>query len=690
MFRFHFSQYVMPPPSRMQGEATQAYRYALMVSRGEPIPATDPLVMHPRGFPTGQNSIFEEYIAGWLHRVFGGDFDVFIRWFCLAFPLLSIPGLYLWSRAAGLPARTALAASALYGILLPALLRARGESLYRETVAIPLLVFLGGTLEAALRPGSRKIGWSVAAGVLLFLALASWKVTGFLSAFLFLYLLFRRRPAAPAPILMLGAAQLTASLLLSHMRHDGAILSPGSILAAAAMLSRIPGRGVRRASRWIGAGSAVLSALLLPGSGGHVAAVALAKARFLFRHPGDPTLLSPDARLFWVGGYTSPTPGEFLWLFGVPGILAASGARRFIAAARGTLLAAFIPLALAGCLFFDRLHVFLAAAVVPVVAMAFRRNAFLPVVFLLVGAQSLLAPQSARAIEAAGLGFRPGASLLTDGELDGYLEWAASTGEDEGILAYWHMSGLTSAYAHRPVVLHTFFENRENRRRIQAFASVLYGTEEELAAFMAENRAEYLVYQADFILDRSWQGTAYLGGVVSPPETGAACLMHYRPEALERLAPVWQGWSIRVFRLDGEAAALPQNPLFTERYRSFMDYDAALAATADPVGAGASLAAAGMASVDPDRVSAGLLLMSRVPAAVPADAAVGPLQFLVQAHLEGLYGITELKEDFLAYLDAWGPDPEIRLDLVRLLERAGRRDEAVIQYGLALSEGAAP
>jgi hypothetical protein len=689
LFRAFFSQNVMPPPERMQGEATQAYRYALMVSRGEGIPRIDPLVMHPEGFPTGQNSLFEEYLAGWLHRAAGGDFDVFIRRFCLVFPLLAMPGLFLWSRAAGLSARSALAASALYGIMLPALLRARGESLYRETVAIPMLVFLGWTLERALGAGKNRVAWSASAGVLLFLALASWKVAGFLSAFLFLYLLFRRDPAGPAVLLPLGAAQLAASLVLSHMRHDGALLSPGSMLAAAAMISCIPAGGFRGAARWIGAGAAVLSALLLPGSGGHVAAVALAKARFLFRHPGDPALLTPDARLFWVGGYTSPTPGEFLWMFGVPGVLAVSAAGRFLSAARGTLLAGFIPLALAGCLFFDRLHVFLAVALAPAAVMAFRRNALLPVVFLLAGAQTMLAPRLAQALDSAGLGFRPGASLLTDGELDDYLDWAASTEPGDGFAAYWHLSGLTSAYAGRPTVLHTFFENQDNRRRIQEFASALYGSEENLAAFMEENRAEYLVYQADFMLDLSWQGAAYLGGVVSPPETCAAFLMQYRPESLQRLAPVWQGWSLRVFRLDGRAADLPQNPLFRERYRSFMDYDAALAATAEPVGTGLSLASRGMAAGDPDRASAGLLLMSGDPVAVPPEAAVGPLQFLVQAHLDGTYGIRELEEDFLAYLDGWGPDPAIRLDLVRLLERAGLGEEAARQYGIAVSEGGA-
>ncbi|MFO7626747.1 MAG: hypothetical protein R6V62_05775 [Candidatus Fermentibacteraceae bacterium] len=690
-FRAFFSVQVMPPPLLMQGEATQAYRYSAMISRGEGIPRIDPMSMHPGGFQTGQNSIFEEYIAGGLHRVLGGDFDRFMRLFCLVFPLLAIPGIYLWTGAAGFCRRTALSASALYGILLPAILRARGESLYRETVALPLIIFLGWTLERALRTESGRLRPAVASGLLLFAALASWKVTGFLALFIFAYLLFSRSvPRDPALIVPLGAAQLLASLFLSHMRHDTAILSPASILAVAAMLSCFAPARLRRAIPWAGVLAAVAAAVLLPGEGGHVTAVALAKIRFLFRHPADPLLLSPDARLFWVGGYTSPTPGEFIWLFGPLVLAAIPGIALFLKQARGRLMVPFLFVSMAGYLFFDRLHVFLAVALAPILALYARKRALLPVVFILAGAHSVFAPSLGQRLSEAGLSFRPGASLLTDNEVDGYLRWVKASSDSTGaFLAYWHVSGLTSAYGERPTVLHTFFENRLNRDNIVEFSAGLFQTPEELVSFMEEKEARYLVYQADFLLDLSWQGAAYLGGVTAPHDSSAAFLMHYMPEHLERLALVWQGASIRVFELDGTAVTLPPNPLFILRYKPFFDYETALGYISDPVGTALALGSSGLAHRDPNAASAALLMLSESPADVPAQASVGLLQFLVEAHLAGAYHILDLEGDFEAYLAAWGPDREVRLDLVRLLERAGLRDRALHQYGLAFEEGGA-
>jgi hypothetical protein len=290
-----------------------------------------------------------------------------------------------------------------------------------------------------------------------------------------------------------------------------------------------------------------------------------------------------------------------------------------------------------------------------------------------------------------GLSFRPGASLLTDTEVNRYLRWVSeSTAPTDVFLAYWHISGITSAYGERPTVLHTFFENRRNRENIIRFSAALFGPEEELVSFMEERQARYLVYQADFLLDRSWQGAAYLGGVTSPNDSSAAFLMHYMPERLMRLAPVWQGTSLRIFELDGVASPLAPNALFMLRYRPFLDYGTALASVSDPVGTALALGSSGLAHRDPDAVSAALLILSTDAADVPPEASLGLLQFLLEAHLAGSYGILDLEGDFEAYLAGWGPDREIRLDLVRLLERAGLRERAIHHYGLAFGEGGAP
>ena len=244
VFRTVFAEAVMPPPERMQGETTQAYRYAEMVSSGTGIPRLDTLVMRPGGMVTGENSIFEEYLAGGLHRVTGGDFDSFIRLFSRLFPLLTIPVLFLWMRNTGFRTDESLLGSAIYTVFLPALLRTRGESLYRETVALPLL--LAALMLADIsrgRAGRKALLAAVAGGALLFCALAAWKVTGFLSFLLFIWLAFSRaesgtlrRGAAPrsGPALPHEARRRDTLTGLRHgcggsgVVHFGKVESPGA------------------------------------------------------------------------------------------------------------------------------------------------------------------------------------------------------------------------------------------------------------------------------------------------------------------------------------------------------------------------------------------------------------------------------------------------------------------------------
>ncbi|MBD3278928.1 MAG: hypothetical protein GF388_11565, partial [Candidatus Aegiribacteria sp.] len=375
LFRHWFSQSVMPPPARMQAETTQSYRYARMVSVQGSVPERDSLAMHPSGMVTSQNSIFEEYVAGGIHRIIGGDFDEFIRFFCLVFPLLTAVFLYLWMKAANYPDWKSLAGAAAYTVLFPAILRARGGSLYRETVALPILTALGWLVEKNLNreEGEKNKAEAIAAGAVLFIALAAWKVASFLAFFLFLYLFWRnwRRDDVPMDLrVSLAAAQVTASLLLTHMRHDLAILSPASIMAILALLPTLKGL-------WYPAICTIAAAsvsFIGTDTTGHVSAVFFAKLRFLFSHPEDPALLSDDARLFWVPGYTTPSAAQILLFFGIPAAAALAGIKGFLSRKRNSLLFWFFFLSLAGYLFFDRLLVFLAVALVPVIAEGLRKK----------------------------------------------------------------------------------------------------------------------------------------------------------------------------------------------------------------------------------------------------------------------------------------------------------------------------
>jgi len=682
VFRSFFADSVMPPPERMQGETTQAYRYSAMVSEGREIPRIDSLVMRPDGMVTGENSIFEEYVAGGLHRITGGDLASFLRIFSRLFPLLSLPVIFFWMFQNGFSRIESSFGASFYAVLLPALLRTRGESLYRETVALPLILtaLMLADLSASRR-GRRALLLSAGAAVTLFAALAAWKVTGFLSFLLFIWLAFSG--ADRKTVLPLAAAQLSASLLLSHMRHDGAMLSSATVMsvtAAAVSIFR------RRAIGWIGLFLSTAAAFLFTSSStGHVSSVILAKLRFLFTHPDDPTLLPADARLFWVSGYTNPSPAQILFLFGPVIAAAALGWRAFKNRVSGTLLFWMVPVSLAGYLFFDRLHVLLAAGIVPVAVTSVRgRNFLLPVLLLLFAVQSAMAPGYASLIESTGLDFNEHGSLLTDDEVDDLLQWSRSSSGT--VLCYWHLSGLLSAYAETPVVTHTFFENSGNRETIIEFAARMYGTEEDLVAFMEEKQADHLIYQADFVFDRSPQGLLYLAGLTEIPDGSAAVLMQYYPESLERLHLVWQGPSLRIFSLHPDSAVIQRQFLWERRYAPFVrSYDMAMASVLSPVETGIYLAESGIGELNPDKISAALLLFANSRGEVPAEASIELLQQLLMAHLSAQYDMEYLADDFETYLDAWGPDPQLRLDLIRLLRSAGMDDRA--QYHLGILDG---
>lgn len=686
LFRNLVSSSVLPPPSRMQAETTQAYRYAKLFSMTGHIPEVDTLVMHPRGMNTFQNSIFEEYVAGGVHRIAGGDFDDFIRTFALFFPLLAIPALFLWMRGAGVEKWPSLQASALYGFLLPAILRARGGSLYRETVALPMLVALGWLAERALAEEDERaaIRYAVSAGAVLFLSLAAWKVTAFISFFLLLYLLWRNWRRGDVPLcarISLASAQIAASVLLPHMRHDGALISPATVMAVFLLLPRFRPVWYPLCATVLAAASSFIGQTAT----GHVSSVIAAKLRFLFSHPEDPSLLSEDARLFWVPGYTSPSPAQVLLLFGVPLLAALPGIKTFFRERSNRLIFWFLPLSLAGYLFFDRLMVFLAVALVPVIAETFRRRWVAVPVALLIILQSLFPGVIAGAIHHAGLRFEDSSSLLGDRELDSFLDWLErETESDQAVLSYWHISGLVSAYAERPVVTHTFFESEYNRETIIRFAGTMFMPEDSLVAFMRDRDCRLLVYQADFLLDRSFSGLLYLAGLREVPEEAAARQLHYRPETLDSLVLLHQGPSLRVYGLGyREAADLPRSFLFVDRYaHCYSGYDQAKAVMADMRGWSGYLADTGIEMNDPDMLSGALLL--GLAGGGPAEVTGSMLNDLIQLYINGSYRLDHLEEDIESFTWWAGEKPALRLLLARFFAAEDRPEEAREQYSRVL------
>jgi hypothetical protein len=398
-------------------------------------------------------------------------------------------------------------------------------------------------------------------------------------------------------------------------------------------------------------------------------------------------MLSDDARIFWVPGYTSPSPAQFLLLFGLPIIAAVPGLKGFWRNERGRLIFWFVPLSLAGYLFFDRLLVFLAVALLPVIAISLRRKWSAAAIAALLVLQSAFPRTLAGAITSSGLRFGDSSSLLNDTELDSFLAWLEhDTGKNEAVMSFWHISGLVSAYAERPVATHTFFENSDNREAIMRFAKSMFMPEDSLVAFMRERDCVYMVHQADFVLDTGYSGLLYLAGLSTIPDDAVALSMNYRPEELDSFSLVFQGPSLRVFSLDRSAKPdLQRSFLFEERYRDcYEGYDEARSILSDMRGWSGYLADTGIEMNDPDMLSGALLL--GLAGGGPQDVTEMMLNDLVQWYIQGGYRLDSLADDIDSFTWYCGDRPELRLLLARLYASEGRLSEAREQYNEVLAQ----
>lgn len=265
-------------------------------------------------------TVGQEYVAAWWHRLLGGDQPLHescleaMAW-CAS---LTAIGVFLLA--------TELTGSALLGgfaallfALLPASYRTVGITLLREDFALPWFALHLGLLAVAAR--RRTTASFVACGLALLAALATWHAMGFVvameAAVLVAWCLRSgQNPLAVPKAWLVPAVVAVGSLLLPVLRAKLAIVSlpmqaaTGLLLAAAVMRrpSARPWHG--RAAALVGvaaaAGAAALLSHLLGGGIGdysHVMRLLLAKVRFLGELPTDPRVLEFEARLLWQGPF---------------------------------------------------------------------------------------------------------------------------------------------------------------------------------------------------------------------------------------------------------------------------------------------------------------------------------------------------------------------------------------------------
>jgi len=462
-----------------------------------------------------------------------------------------------------------------------------------ESFALPLLLASLAFLIVALDSESRL--WRVhaaAAGALLAVGLASWHFSRFHLAALFIALAWtgwrcRADQAClgrlRACVGVLAACAAGAGLLCAPLRETAFIFSPVMILGYGLFLAlAFPRRALPLA---LAAAAALgLSSYLSRelSAYGHVYGLLWEKLRHGLVEPADPALLSPDARLLWVGPFKSPEPGFAFFAFFPMGLIILP---RLVSALSGkgksqpepgkagdpmaaaALIDAMLVLYLFGTAMVARLTAVLAFLLCAAACRLPQRRlgaAGLSLLFFalaaLEGAKSL-SPASrynpfmriAAAWTGTGTDRRPVGTVSDDLAL---IRWLRKNGgPSRPVLANYGISASLLAYSGCPILLHPKFEAAGIRAKTREFLQALYSTEEDFSAFCRRYEAALFVYSVDDILDESPDGPRYTSGDLRLRSDAAAVLFHFHPERLKDFRLLYENHRYRVFSTSPQAGA---------------------------------------------------------------------------------------------------------------------------------------
>ena len=117
------------------------------------------------------------------------------------------------------------------------------------------------------------------------------------------------------------------------------------------------------------------------------------------------------------------------------------------------------------------------------------------------------------------------------------IVWFRAAGEknhDKGVAANITIGPMLHAYAGTGVVMNPQFGLKRIRDATQEYLETLYhGSEEDLARYCEDRKAQFLVYNRGAIHDMSINSNRYIANARNIASTAPASLMYYRPDRME-------------------------------------------------------------------------------------------------------------------------------------------------------------
>ncbi len=560
-------------------ESAFHFRHFMMVAEGRAIPAVDYGIQSPEGLDTVRYiTPLMERVAGTVYRLFFSERPphLFAAYFSIIFSTLSVAAVFLAATFAWRSRRVALASALLYGFTLASLARSAGGGFIREDFALP---FIFASLACFLdclrrdRPLPAVLG-----SMLLVVALAAWHVTQlylslFVAALALAYFLQREQGLPRMSLSILVAFLTAAALCLPVLRAKYFIFSPALMLSYALLAlvwtfqrrqrkPNLPAEGLVVVGL-LGGALAIQSHL---GTYSHVYALLLNKIMFWGSLPQDAGQMPFEAKAMWTSAFVSPRLSELPLMLSFSLLFGALGTglmllRMFKRQARShevviTLLTVWMFLLF---LMIHRMSVF--------------------AVFFLVlsmGALTVINQRRLRVAMYAGLGLAiavqfcllPGFKLLAfrpnQADVKGLLSFVENqTEKNSAVLTVFELGPSVALYARRPVILHSKFESKLLRDKVEQVYTSLYRSEETFYELCQRLNAGYFVYQVNMVIADEPGSLRYLSDALRLRTDSAAFKFHFFPEQLAHFRLIYQNATYRVFDV-GRPALTADLPLAYE------------------------------------------------------------------------------------------------------------------------------
>lgn len=541
-----------------------------------------------------------EPVYGHAYRVLHAPGQSLTEFLLVLLPVvhaLTVLLAYLLARVLGAGAGRALVGAAAYAFSPVPFHALLAGILVKETFS---LLLLAGFLVAHFRAlqGRGRIATATAA-ILLALFLISWHLAQFLAAIV-LAATFASRAMDPLdtesrsrrsswhlPIAYLEAALVAGFLPMLAARgflYGPPIAPLYAWLAFEGATAIRPGRfGTLRRRGTLAIGALVLVGsitLLLPAGRdySHVYDLLVAQVKHGFVKPTDPAALPFAVRLFWSPPFVPPTPSRLwqqigpagvpaiaaaLWLFFTHLRLAADPVRRSLAFVGVALLVAWgLSERLAPVFWL----VAPSAIGLALLDLTRRRGAIrvgggvLTVLLVAAAIPFQVAPlaKTARAVAQGRATGPQGLDRTEAADRADLFAWITEhtpgpgstlPGNPPAFAADIALSPDLLLYAGRPIVLNSQFENEGIRARAEAWLGALFDEDEtDLLTLAQRYGARYLVIDRDLATATGRRSMRYMAGASGAPTvTCLAGRLHFRPESVGGLRPVYENARYRVF-----------------------------------------------------------------------------------------------------------------------------------------------